>query len=233
MDWKMKNPKSMIRKKIKNISPLAAVLMIVLTVGITLALLKKVTNTLYNAFGPGIVNIAVDEDFKGGDILTEGSVVKKVRIKNSKEEDLNIVPAYIRVQLVATWMKDEVDENGNVRSVAVPVDPMEFLTYELNLADRMVEGNVEGYWVEGKDGYYYFTEPVDPENLTDYLLERVSVKEGAEIPREAEGGYLQINVLADAIQAEGSTTEDHVKAVNDAWDSPCYSNGETPIYKNE
>lgn len=68
---------------------------------------------------------------------------------------------------------------------------------------------------------FYFTKPVDPDKYTDYLLETVSGKSGVTFPQE---GYLELNVLVDAIQATNT------KAANDAWGTPTTNQGKTNIY---
>ena len=67
----------------------------------------------------------------------------------------------------------------------------------------------------GNDGFYYFTGVVEPDKYTDYLLESVSLKENAVAP---ENGNLEVNVLADAVQAD-------VSKVNQAWNTPKDANG--------
>ena len=58
------------------------------------------------------------------------------------------------------------------------------------------------------------TGPVEPDQCTDYWLEGVKLKENAVLPKLAEEGNLQVDVLVDAVQAHGTA------AVNQAWDYP-------------
>ena len=158
------------------------------------------------------MNITTDEDFEEDEISYE-PVAKKVRIKNdSLNGELNVVPVYIRVALVSTWK----NEDGTV--AAVNADDL--IEFKLNLNDASTtdfvrSADVTGKWVLGNDGFYYFTGVVEPDKYTDYLLESVSLKENAVAP---ENGNLEVNVLADAVQAD-------VSKVNQAWNTPKDANG--------
>lgn len=91
------------------------------------------------------------------------------------------VPVYIRVALVANM----IDGAGNVTGAAsVPT---------------FTPGDD---WIVGRDGYYYYTEPVPVGESTGNLLDTpMTLLEN-----------MQVVVLADAIQAEPTT------AVTQAWD---------------
>ena len=197
----------------------ATVMTAIFATGDSLALLQAKTQTLENHFAYGLVNIVPEETFTPKDIR-KGGVVKRVRIKNSrtnekKEGSLNVVEAYVRVQLVASWVK----EDGKNNPILVPFDPSPYLAYRLNLnsANKSAltkEHDVDGDWVLGDDGYYYFTRPIDPEQYTDDLLESVALKEGMTLPEIAKEGCLQLDVLVDAVQAKDPD------AVNTAWHVP-------------
>ncbi len=197
------------------IALLAVALVAVLVVGGTVAILAFRTDGVENVFTSGVVNIEVEEDFDDeADIRTGDPVKKLVCIKNdSMNGQLNVVPIYIRVKLVANWVEDD----GSV----VAIDATQLLDYNLNLdsSSKTAEKDVDGDWVLGEDGFYYFTKAIDPDTCTDYLLESVSAKEGAVLP---ETGHLEINVLADAIQANGD-------AYINAWGDPKTNDG-TSIY---
>lgn len=218
---KVKFPgKKFLNNRKRTVVVLTTALLTVFAVGGSLALLQARTNTKENNFKYGLVNVVPEEHFEPGDIR-EGEVVKQLRIKNSRtdskgEGDLNIVPAYVRVKLVASWVKEgEQGENP----VIVPFDPAPYICYGLNLnsenASELTQStDVDGDWVKGDDGCYYFTKPVEPDAYTDYLLETVSLSDSAVLPQAAEGGYLQIDVLVDAEQASSPD------AVKQAWGNP-------------
>lgn len=224
-------------KKIQNVrfrcktgaaAGVALAMTVMIATGDSMALLQAKTQTLENHFVYGLVNVVPEETFTPTDI-SNGKVVKQLRIKNSRtnakgEGNLNIVPAYVRVQLVASWVKEEA---GEEQPVLVPFDPTPYLQYDLNLnsenkSTQAKEHEVEGDWVIGDDGYYYFTKAIDPDQYTDDLLEGVALKEGATLPVIAKEGYLQLDVLVDAVQAKDPD------AVNTAWNFP--TSGEKNIY---
>lgn len=202
----------MIKKNKIRFSILAIAAIVLLSVGGTFAYVEFKTGSVINLFKHGVVNITTDEDFEEDEISYE-PVAKKVRIKNdSLNGELNVVPVYIRVSLVSTWKNDD----GTV--TAVNADDL--IEFKLNLNDASTTDfvrntDVIGKWVLGNDGFYYFTGVVEADKYTDYLLESVSLKENAVAP---ENGHLEVNVLADAVQAD-------VSKVNQAWNTPKDANG--------
>ena len=202
----------MIKKNKIRFSILAIAAIVLLSVGGTFAYVEFKTGSVINLFKHGVVNITTDEDFEEDEISYE-PVAKKVRIKNdSLNGELNVVPVYIRVSLVSTWKNDD----GTV--AAVNADDLLEFKFNLNDAsttDFVRNADVIGKWVLGNDGFYYFTGVVEADKYTDYLLESVSLKENAVAP---ENGHLEVNVLADAVQAD-------VSKVNQAWNTPKDANG--------
>ncbi len=149
-----------------------------------------------NDFTVGLVNIGIVE---GGTTLEGGSnsftaftssgqtQAKAVQIKNLNTPAGRAVPAYIRAKVIPIWRG--ADGNGN----GVPVS--------ITLA-----GTDTAKWTyRAADGYYYYTEPVDPNALTTHLMTGVTLNSA--VPA---GATLEVQVLADAVQAEGG-------AALDAW----------------
>ena len=119
---------------------LALVLILVCTVGGTVAYLVTHTDPVVNTFTPGEVSCQVEEEFKDND-----TVKTKAVIKNTGN-----VPAYIRVAVVA----NTIDAQGNITGMAsLPTD-------WLNTAN----------WTEGSDGFYYYKGVVQPGDVTENLL---------------------------------------------------------------
>ena len=153
-----------------------------------------------NAFSPGIVNVSVVEKTAGGaetssglsglPLSRDGTADKEVWILNDNTAG-NAAPAFIRVRLVAVW------RNADGTGSGIP-------------ADGQVGYNLAGSsgWVY-KAPYYYYLPAVAPGARTDQLLSGVTVKAaaGETLP---VGKTLEIDVLADAVQAAGSFT-------NTAW----------------
>ena len=125
---------------------------------------------------------------------TEAKITVNEETNNNQKTSITVknistgVPVYIRVALVANM----IDEAGNVTGAAsVPT---------FTRGDN---------WIEGSDGYYYYTEPVPVGGFTDNLL-------GTEMTL---ANNMQVVVLAVAIQAEPTT------AVTQAWGVTVDSNG--------
>ena len=148
---------------------LALVLILVCTVGGTVAYLVTHTDPVVNTFTPGEVSCQVEEKFEGNNVKTEAVV------KNTGN-----VPAYIRVAVVA----NTIDGEGNITGMKTL--PGNWLNTE--------------NWAEGDDGFYYYKGVVQPNAVTNDLL-------NADIDLTG----IQVTILASAIQ---SMPDD---AVNEAW----------------
>ena len=170
----------MILKKFRIRTVIISVLaVLVLSLGGTLAYLEAKTNFVTNAFTSGVVNISIDEDFEGQPINSEGVTKKVVICNDDKDGRLNVVPVYVRVNLVATWVNDD--------DTVAAID-----------ADSLIEYNfVSDKWSKGEDGYYYYDEILNPNEKTEELIDSVRLKDGVEVP---ENGHLEVSVLADAVR---------------------------------
>lgn len=157
----------------------AIVLLLGVAVGTTVAYLIDSTKEIENKFEYAKTDVTVTEEFTG----TEKSNVK---VRN----DSNI-PVYIRATYVANW----VDAKGNI----VTSVPDEYI-YQL-------DKNPNGTWVEGKDGYFYYPTPVQPNGLTDGSLLTCTVTKQPANPEYT----LNVEILATAIQSEPKD------AVKEAW----------------
>lgn len=159
------------------------VLLIVLmlaTAGATIAYLVHHTNTVTNTFEPSKVTCEVDEPtWEQGYTLKEN-----VKIKNTGDID-----AYIRASIVITWQ----DSEGKIYGEYPAADD-----YTLVLDTE----NANSDWVYA-GGYYYFKEKVAPADFTDVLIHR------CEVNAAGPTGYtLHVEVLAEAIQADGVSSSD-------------------------
>ena len=130
---------------------LALVLILVCTVGGTVAYLVAHTDPVVNTFTPGEVSCRVEEKFNDAN-----TVKTKAVIKNTGN-----VPAYIRVAVVANI----VDKDGNITGMkTLPAD-------WLNTAN----------WTEGSDGFYYYKGVVQPDDVTENLLKTGINLEGIQV----------------------------------------------------
>ena len=172
------------KRVMKTKQPVALVALLVLlccTVAGTLAYLVTNTDPVTNTFTPAHVSTAVDETFKNG-------IKSDVKIQNTGD-----IPAYIRAAVIINW----ADANGNVYGK----NPVKDTDYTLTL-------KANNGWIQGSDGYYYYTQPVDPNGFTDFLIESC-VEKGSGCPDSAY--KLQVTILADGIQSEPAD------AVTQAW----------------
>ena len=99
----------------------------------------------------------------------DGTTKKNVCIQNT-----GTTPAYIRVAIVVNYLNDKGNVCVNHNAVAVtPNSP----------------------WAVGKDGYYYWPDPVDPADYTGNLFDTLPLTEGE------DGCRMQVEFVASAIQA--------------------------------
>ena len=165
----------------------AVALLLFVTVGSTLAYIFTNTNPVENEFTPSKVACAVVEN--GGDpvsgaVQNTGTEKTNVQIKNTGDTD-----AYIRVAVVANWMSAD--------GTKVWAQKLEDNDYQIsyNLGDNG--------WIDGGDGYYYYTKPVKPGKMTDILINSATQTVTGPVGTDGTQYYLSIEIVASAIQAEG------------------------------
>ena len=158
-------------KKLILLISIAAILILALTAGTTLAWLKASSGPVVNTFEPARVTSQVEEK-------TNNGIKSEVKIKNTSNID-----AYIRATVVINW----VDDKGNV-AAQKPVKDTDY-TIEYNLSN-------DGWW-QGNDGYYYYSSAVAPEDMTGTLISKCE----AVASKAPEGYSLSVEIIADAIQS--------------------------------
>ena len=132
---------------------LALVLILVGTVGGTVAYLVTHTDPVVNTFTPGEVSCQVDEKFN-----EEKTVKTEAVVKNTGN-----VPAYIRVAVVA----NTIDAQRNITGMATTL-PVGWL-------------NAEKWTTKSDDGFYYYKGVVQPGDVTDNLLKTGINLEGIQV----------------------------------------------------
>ena len=140
------------------------------------------SNQVANQFEVGTVTPTVNEEFD------ERTTKKNVFVTNSGN-----VPIYVRAQVNIYWQ----DANGN----QLWDEPVAVTDYDITLG-------TDPRWVEGKDGFYYWTEPLQPgeENKTTNLIESLTDKK-----THTDGRKLVCDIAVQGIQA------DPADAVTEAW----------------
>ena len=177
-------------KKSKKPAALLAslVLMLAIMAAGTVAFLVTNTGPVVNTFTPTNVPPEIYEEF-------DGKTKSNVTIENQGNTD-----AYIRAAVMVNW----VDASGNVLG-QVPVEGTDYtITYDL-----------DNGWVQGADGYYYWTkvvEATDGTDLTGVLITKAEVKNEAPMT----GYHLAIDIMAQTIQAKGESDSGE-KPVMIAW----------------
>lgn len=155
---------------------IAVVLVMVVSIGGTLAWRTEQSKPVHNTFTAGKADIDIDETVKD-------NVKQSVTVKNN-----GTAPVYVRVAVVINCR----DEAGNIIFGEAP-------DFVLN----------DTSWTK-LDGYYYYNGILAPNASTEDLLKEAFHLKGS------DGTQYEMDVLAEAIQAGGATT-DGAPAVEDAW----------------
>ncbi|MBR2037590.1 MAG: hypothetical protein IKK03_04965 [Lachnospiraceae bacterium] len=170
---------------------LSIVLLLTAVAGGTLAFIAVKTASVQNQFESAYVSCQVN--------VNDDNSIDVTNTSN--------VDAYIRAAIVVNW----VDENGNVRGIA-PVEG-EGKDYTLVINNTTWEKDTA-------TGFYYYINKVAPYNesnndTTDNLINDIS-----ETLTPPSGYTLSVEVIAEAIQADGVKINDDgttTPAYQDAW----------------
>lgn len=180
------------QKKTKRIPILARVLILMALLGTVtggvVAYLSYATPVIRNTF-------QVDEELDPAVTETmEENVKSDVAVTVNKDLDHAV---YVRAAIVATWRRA-----GAETETVLPQNPVAGTDYEisLNLADWFEEG-----------GFYYHKAAVNPGMKTADLIEACQ-------PMVTRDGYvLNVEIMAQTVQALGTTDDGDTPAVTDAW----------------
>ena len=179
---------------------MSVVLLLLVAVGTTFAYIFTKTEPVVNTFTPSTVSCTVVENSGttvSGGIQNTGDKKSNVQIKNTGDTD-----AYIRVTVVVNWMNDD----GTKVWATKPVEGEDYtISYDLSNG-----------WVDGGDGYYYYTKAVPPtngDNMTEVLIKNATQKNNGPKGTDGTQYYLSIEIVASAIQANGMGAT----SAKDAW----------------
>lgn len=191
------------RKKV--IALVATVLLLTVAAGATLAYILTNTDPVENVFTLSKVACAVVENDNApvtGSDVKDVSVKEKVKIQNTGDTD-----AFIRVAIVVTWKNAD-----GIVYAQKPVAGTDYsITFEKNSG-----------WVEGADGFYYYTNEVkaDKTGAGNGYMTAVLISEAKTMNDAPADGYtLSIEIVASAIQSR----PDNV--VGDQWKTVTANNG--------
>ncbi len=191
--------------KKKALLTMSVVLLLLVAVGTTLAYIFTKTDPVVNTFTPSKVACAVVENGSITEntdgIVETGNTKTNVQIKNIGDTD-----AYIRVAVVVNWMSADGTKLWATKPVKSinGTDGDYTITYSLK-ADG---------WIDGGDGYYYYTQPVAKSDLTDILITNAAqLTQKGPVGTDNTQYYLSIEIVASAIQAKGMGAT----SAQDAW----------------
>lgn len=151
-------------------------LLLTFVVSGTVALLVATSDPVTNTFTPVKVDTVIQESVTAGE---------KSEIKIHNHDGKDQIPVYVRVALSGYWAKTE-GEGSEQREVIVRPAKTEDLAFTCSPK-----------WVKKEDGYYYYTEELEPGETTDDLL-GTSIKAAA----QTDGSYLVVTVVHQAIQSQ-------------------------------
>ena len=177
---------------LKNISKkriiitLAVIVSVTCAVSGTLAYILSRTPPIENSFETVQVSCSVEEELNG-------TTKSNVKVKNTSS-----INAYVRATFIVMW----TSENGSVTATS-PV---------LGTDYTVAFGSAK--WSKGSDGFYYYSDVLTPDALTENLINTISV-----IGEAPEGYTLSVHVAATAIQATPATV------VTDTWGATVNQNG--------
>lgn len=113
---------------------------------------------------------------------------KHIRVKHCKKTPLftndGKNPAFVRIK-VEGW--DRLGEDN-------------MITY----MNRLCENKLGDKWFVGKDGYFYYTEVLEPTEKTDALFDQIVIP--TTVTNGFDGSY-DLVVTAEAVQAQGSKSK--------------------------
>lgn len=179
------------------IIPSALVIILAITSS-TLAFLITKSNAKNNEFVPGVLTAVIRENGFVPDSTntltpTETTVDKKVQVQNVS--DPHEIDAYIRVMLVPAFRTEEGTLAGNMSldpsgGNAINITAPGGGTVTLNLISKWGDN-----WIYD-NGYFYYKAIVHPNEVTEILLDTVTVS------NTALWRTFHLEVLSDSIQAE-------------------------------
>lgn len=174
----------------KTITLTSIALLLLITVGTTLALIFTNTGDVENTFKPSRVACAVvegDNSAVESDIVDTGTVKEDVKIQNTGDTD-----AFIRVAVVVNWM----NADGTKVWAQKPI-----IDEDYQIVFKPKDENNVVIWEKGNDEYWYCKKEVAPEETTGILIE-----EATQLKPAPDGYYLSIEIVASAIQSSPDTT---------------------------
>lgn len=172
---------------------LAGMVLVASIAGGTLAWFSQ-TDGVANLFSSGSVKPQINETFE-----TDYTVKKDVSIQNT-----GTLSAYLRASVSVYWE----DGSGNqLWDAPAAVGESGAGDYSIAWGEIGPDPQTNACWLEGNDGFYYWSQPVDKDCATGILIEKAMQKES---PLEKK---LVVDIASQALQAEGTAEN----AFNSVW----------------
>lgn len=179
---------------------LIAVLVITATTGAVYAYLSATGGPVTNTFMPDVeTNPSIDETF-----------TENVKTNVSVNVGALDYAVYVRAVIVVTWQKTEtVDGVDQVHVYGqLPVAGTDY-SIDLNAGDSKP-------WFQQGD-FYYYRQKVDSKEPNEAVLTDVLINSCKPLTSAPTGYSLHVEIIAQTIQAVGTTDGTDIPAVQDAW----------------
>ncbi|MBR5252002.1 MAG: hypothetical protein IKV52_04180 [Oscillospiraceae bacterium] len=187
------------KNKKLSLTAICLLLAIIFTVSTTIAYIFTVSPAVKNSFIAPELDHIPDEKF-------EDNIKEDVKIDVLDTNNLG-VKSFVRAKVVVSWQEVEAGVDNLFGTMPAVSDDY---VMNLNINDEK-ENKADGKWVLHTDGFYYYTQPVDPGESTETLI--TSAYQTGEAP---PGYFLHIEILSQTIQADG-TDQNGVMPVQLAW----------------
>lgn len=176
------------KKKYKILISISSALMI-LMIGSSLAVFTS-KDEQTNKFTTGDNDIKIEEEFTPNENWDGQEHKKVVKISNVTNNKKSAV--LVRVSIIPRWIDDsnkEVDGNLNTNLVQLNFS---------NIVDNKLE---KDKWIDGKDGYYYYTSLLEAGASTSKILNSVKLNFSSDEEKaNYENKTLMVDVNSESIQ---------------------------------
>lgn len=138
------------------------------------------SDSVTNNFGVANIDVEIDEDFTPPTDWSGGNHEKLVKVQNNSTG-----PALIRITIQKRW----VDEKGNPWAG------------DANFIKLNFSKNEKSFWVDGKDGYFYYNKILAEKEVTEAILDSVELNIPSELKERYKGKKVIVDVKTEAVQA--------------------------------
>ncbi len=166
----------------KKLFALSVMAMLIAICSFGTAAFYNAQDTAHNVITMGNVNIAISEwadeektiEFSNVDgVLPNTSVTKVVEIRNTGKSD--------------AWVRVRIEKNISVNSDSEGDTGL--ISLDIN----------EGSWIDGKDGYYYYSKKLTEDEVTEPIFTKVDFSK--DMDNSYVGAVCSVEVFAEAVQS--------------------------------